>query len=41
MFLASSHVDVYLRFDVLTGVNVKFVVFLGGGASCSLMGRCV
>jgi hypothetical protein len=40
MFLARSHVDLYLRFDVLTGVNVKFVLFLDG-ASCSLMGWCV
>ena len=40
MFLASSYVDLYVRFDVLTGVNVKFVLSLDG-ASCSLMGRCV
>jgi hypothetical protein len=40
MFLASSYVDLYVRFDVLTGVNVKFVLFLVG-ASYSLMGRCV
>ena len=40
MFFASSYVDLYLRFDFLTGVNVNFVIFLDG-ASCSLMGRCV
>lgn len=38
MFLATSYVAVYLRFDVLAGVNVKFVLFRDG-VPCSLIGR--